>query len=163
MKVLIDEKSSRVRMKSRTRYLIAILLVDCSFALFQGKPWPWGRRSWWWQWWEKEERSNIRRNFVDHKWKKRASFLCFCSLPSKHTWRKQIYSVLLPNQKKMISLDGSGLVERYIKWAANLVESMKMGIPWVMCKKNNASGNLINACNGWHCGDTFPGPNRHDR
>ncbi|KAG7544451.1 Glycoside hydrolase 35 catalytic domain [Arabidopsis suecica] len=35
--------------------------------------------------------------------------------------------------------------ERYIKWAANLVESMKLGIPWVMCKQNNAPGNLINA------------------
>ncbi|KAG7618891.1 D-galactoside/L-rhamnose binding SUEL lectin domain [Arabidopsis thaliana x Arabidopsis arenosa] len=53
--------------------------------------------------------------------------------------------------------------EKYIKWAANLVESMNLGIPWVMCKQNDAPGNLINACNGRHCGDTFPGPNRHDK
>ncbi|EOA19142.1 hypothetical protein CARUB_v10007813mg, partial [Capsella rubella] len=53
--------------------------------------------------------------------------------------------------------------ERYIKWAANLVESMNLGIPWVMCKQNDAPGNVINACNGRHCGDTFQGPNRHDK
>ncbi|XP_010446366.1 PREDICTED: beta-galactosidase 14-like [Camelina sativa] len=53
--------------------------------------------------------------------------------------------------------------ERYIKWAANLVESMKLGIPWVMCKQNDAPDNVINACNGRHCGDTFKGPNRHDK
>lgn len=53
--------------------------------------------------------------------------------------------------------------ERYIKWAADLVESMKLGIPWVMCKQNDAPGNVINACNGRHCGDTFKGPNRHDK
>ncbi|KAF2532781.1 hypothetical protein F2Q70_00033641 [Brassica cretica] len=52
--------------------------------------------------------------------------------------------------------------ERYIKWAANLVESMNLGIPWVMCKQDNAPGNIINACNGRHCGDTFPGPKRPD-
>ncbi|CAN8328842.1 unnamed protein product [Cochlearia groenlandica] len=53
--------------------------------------------------------------------------------------------------------------ERYIKWAANLVESMNLGIPWVMCKQNDAPGSVINACNGRHCGDTFKGPNRHDK
>ncbi|KAJ4898751.1 beta-galactosidase 14 [Raphanus sativus] len=52
--------------------------------------------------------------------------------------------------------------ERYIEWAANLVESMNLGIPWVMCKQDNAPGNIINACNGRHCGDTFPGPKRPD-
>ncbi|CAH8305571.1 unnamed protein product [Eruca vesicaria subsp. sativa] len=53
--------------------------------------------------------------------------------------------------------------ERYIRWAANLVESMNLGIPWVMCKQDDAPGNMINACNGRHCGDTYPGPNRPDK
>lgn len=39
---------------------------------------------------------------------------------------------------------------------------MNLGIPWVMCKQDNAPGNIINACNGRHCGDTFPGPKRND-
>ncbi|CAH2051537.1 unnamed protein product [Thlaspi arvense] len=48
----------------------------------------------------------------------------------------------------------------YIKWAAKLVHSMNLGIPWVMCKQNDAPDPMINACNGRHCGDTFPGPNK---
>ncbi|CAF1706391.1 unnamed protein product [Brassica oleracea var. botrytis] len=52
--------------------------------------------------------------------------------------------------------DGSN----YIKWASKLVHSMNLGIPWVMCKQNDAPDPMINACNGRHCGDTFPGPNR---
>ncbi|KAL1190208.1 Beta-galactosidase 14 [Cardamine amara subsp. amara] len=53
--------------------------------------------------------------------------------------------------------------ERYIRWAGNLVESLNLGIPWVMCKQDDAPGTVINACNGRHCGDTFKGPNRHDK
>ncbi|KAJ4889184.1 Beta-galactosidase 13 [Raphanus sativus] len=51
----------------------------------------------------------------------------------------------------------------YIKWAAKLVDSMNLGIPWVMCKQNNAPDPMINACNGRHCGDTFPGPNKKNK
>ncbi|KAL0733187.1 hypothetical protein Bca4012_009397 [Brassica carinata] len=55
--------------------------------------------------------------------------------------------------------DGSN----YIKWASKLVHSMNLGIPWVMCKQNDAPDPMINACNGRHCGDTFPGPNREHK
>ncbi|XP_010548094.1 PREDICTED: beta-galactosidase 11 [Tarenaya hassleriana] len=51
----------------------------------------------------------------------------------------------------------------YINWAANLVDSMNLGIPWVMCKQNDAPDPMINACNGRHCGDTFPGPNKEHK
>ncbi|XP_013598156.1 PREDICTED: beta-galactosidase 11 [Brassica oleracea var. oleracea] len=51
----------------------------------------------------------------------------------------------------------------YIKWASKLVDSMKLGIPWVMCKHNDAPDPMINACNGRHCGDTFPGPNKENK
>ncbi|CAN8229350.1 unnamed protein product [Cochlearia groenlandica] len=51
----------------------------------------------------------------------------------------------------------------YIKWASNLVDSMNLGIPWVMCKQNDAPDPMINACNGRHCGDTFPGPNKENK
>ncbi|CAA7016575.1 unnamed protein product [Microthlaspi erraticum] len=51
----------------------------------------------------------------------------------------------------------------YIKWASKLVDSMNLGIPWVMCKQNDAPDPMINACNGRHCGDTFPGPNRDNK
>ena len=31
----------------------------------------------------------------------------------------------------------------YIKWAAKLVDSMNLGIPWVMCKHNNAPDPMV--------------------
>ncbi|XP_042415472.1 beta-galactosidase 11-like [Zingiber officinale] len=47
----------------------------------------------------------------------------------------------------------------YIKWAANMALGLNVGVPWVMCKQNDAPGPVINACNGRNCGDTFMGPN----
>lgn len=35
----------------------------------------------------------------------------------------------------------SGL--KYIKWASKLVHSMNLGIPWVMCKQNDAPDPLV--------------------
>ncbi|XP_010468659.1 PREDICTED: beta-galactosidase 13-like [Camelina sativa] len=52
---------------------------------------------------------------------------------------------------------------KYIKWASKLVHSMDLGIPWVVCKQNDAPDPMINACNGRHCGDTFPGPNKDNK
>ncbi|XP_065867178.1 beta-galactosidase 13-like [Euphorbia lathyris] len=48
---------------------------------------------------------------------------------------------------------------RYIDWAAKLGVSLKTGVPWIMCKQNDAPDPLINTCNGRQCGDTFAGPN----
>ncbi|KAG6496747.1 hypothetical protein ZIOFF_044619 [Zingiber officinale] len=46
----------------------------------------------------------------------------------------------------------------YIKWAGNMAVGLDVGVPWVMCKQNDAPG-TINTCNGRNCGDTFTGPN----
>ncbi|GAB2218059.1 hypothetical protein Droror1_Dr00001276 [Drosera rotundifolia] len=48
---------------------------------------------------------------------------------------------------------------RYIKWAGDFALSLDTGVPWIMCKQKNATGEVINACNGRHCADTFKGPN----
>jgi len=49
--------------------------------------------------------------------------------------------------------------ERYIKWAGQMAVGLKTDVPWLMCKSKDAPGEVINACNGRHCGDTFKGPN----
>ncbi|GAB2291951.1 hypothetical protein Dimus_026201 [Dionaea muscipula] len=49
--------------------------------------------------------------------------------------------------------------ERYIRWAGDFALSLGTGVPWIMCKQKNAPGEVINACNGRHCADTFSGPN----
>ncbi|KAG6533703.1 hypothetical protein ZIOFF_007578 [Zingiber officinale] len=46
----------------------------------------------------------------------------------------------------------------YIRWAADMAVNLQVGVPWVMCKQNDAPGS-INSCNGRNCGDTFMGPN----
>ncbi|KAL2937117.1 Beta-galactosidase 14 [Bienertia sinuspersici] len=49
--------------------------------------------------------------------------------------------------------------ERYIKWAGHMAVGLNTGVPWLMCKSKDAPPEVINACNGRHCGDTFTGPN----
>ncbi|XP_022991144.1 beta-galactosidase 16-like [Cucurbita maxima] len=47
----------------------------------------------------------------------------------------------------------------YVKWAANMAVSLQTGVPWIMCKQDNAPDPVINTCNGLKCGETFAGPN----
>ncbi|XWS24746.1 hypothetical protein CRYUN_Cryun27aG0010200 [Craigia yunnanensis] len=47
----------------------------------------------------------------------------------------------------------------YVKWAAQMAIGLQTGVPWMMCKQDDAPDPLINTCNGMKCGDSFPGPN----
>ncbi|XP_044475923.1 beta-galactosidase 16-like [Mangifera indica] len=47
----------------------------------------------------------------------------------------------------------------YVKWAAEMAAGLQTGVPWVMCRQNDAPDPVINACNGMKCGQTFVGPN----
>ncbi|RDY08363.1 Beta-galactosidase 16 [Mucuna pruriens] len=47
----------------------------------------------------------------------------------------------------------------YIRWAAQMAVGLQTGVPWVMCKQDNAPDPVINTCNGMQCGTTFKGPN----
>ncbi|KAL8144307.1 hypothetical protein V2J09_017339 [Rumex salicifolius] len=47
----------------------------------------------------------------------------------------------------------------YVSWAANMAVGLHTGVPWVMCKENDAPDPIINTCNGFYC-DTFV-PNKH--
>lgn len=47
----------------------------------------------------------------------------------------------------------------YVRWAAQMAVGLQTGVPWVMCKQNDAPDPVINACNGMQCGETFAGPN----
>ncbi|KAK2990447.1 hypothetical protein RJ640_011195, partial [Escallonia rubra] len=46
----------------------------------------------------------------------------------------------------------------YMAWAANLAVGLGTGVPWVMCKEEDAPDPVINTCNGFYC-DAFS-PNR---
>ncbi|XP_042491413.1 beta-galactosidase 6 isoform X2 [Macadamia integrifolia] len=47
----------------------------------------------------------------------------------------------------------------YVRWAAEMAVGLDTGVPWVMCKQDDAPDPVINSCNGMRCGQTFAGPN----
>ncbi|KAL6523090.1 Beta-galactosidase 3 [Orobanche hederae] len=48
---------------------------------------------------------------------------------------------------------------QYMTWAANMAVGMNTGVPWAMCKEDDAPDPVINTCNGFYC-DNFA-PNRN--
>ncbi|KAI4316864.1 hypothetical protein L6164_024804 [Bauhinia variegata] len=54
------------------------------------------------------------------------------------------------------ALGGAG--HAYINWAAKMAVELGTGVPWVMCKEDDAPDPVINTCNGFYC-DTFS-PNK---
>ncbi|KAM5565002.1 hypothetical protein ABKV19_019167 [Rosa sericea] len=44
----------------------------------------------------------------------------------------------------------------YINWAAKMAVGMNTGVPWVMCKEDDAPDPMINACNGFYCDGFTP-------
>lgn len=46
----------------------------------------------------------------------------------------------------------------YSNWAAKMAVGLDTGVPWVMCKQDDAPDPVINACNGFYC-DAFS-PNK---
>ncbi|XP_059630706.1 beta-galactosidase 16 isoform X1 [Cornus florida] len=47
----------------------------------------------------------------------------------------------------------------YVRWAAQMAVGLDTGVPWMMCKQDDAPDPVINTCNGMKCGETFVGPN----
>lgn len=41
--------------------------------------------------------------------------------------------------------------EAYMTWAAQMAVGMETGVPWVMCKEDDAPDPVINTCNGFYC------------
>ncbi|ERM94020.1 beta-galactosidase [Amborella trichopoda] len=39
----------------------------------------------------------------------------------------------------------------YAAWAANMAVSLGTGVPWIMCKQDDAPDPIINTCNGFYC------------
>ncbi|MCL7039501.1 hypothetical protein MKW94_011275 [Papaver nudicaule] len=39
----------------------------------------------------------------------------------------------------------------YTQWAAKMAVGLGTGVPWVMCKQDDAPDPIINACNGFYC------------
>ncbi|KAL5780565.1 hypothetical protein ACOSQ2_011302 [Xanthoceras sorbifolium] len=49
----------------------------------------------------------------------------------------------------------------YINWAAKMAVGLDTGVPWVMCKEDDAPDPVINTCNGFYCDGFSPNkPNK---
>ncbi|KAG2694294.1 hypothetical protein I3843_08G131000 [Carya illinoinensis] len=57
-------------------------------------------------------------------------------------------------QSKLLGAAG----HNYMTWAANMALELGTGVPWVMCKEEDAPDPVINTCNGFYC-DAFS-PNK---
>ncbi|XP_010545349.1 PREDICTED: beta-galactosidase 12-like isoform X2 [Tarenaya hassleriana] len=44
----------------------------------------------------------------------------------------------------------------YTKWAAEMAVGLSTGVPWIMCKQEDAPGPIIDTCNGFYCENFKP-------
>lgn len=65
----------------------------------------------------------------------------------------------IENEYTLVEAAFSEKGPRYVLWAADMAVSLQTGVPWSMCKQNDAPDPVINTCNGMRCGETFTGPN----
>ncbi|KAL5229553.1 hypothetical protein ABZP36_028329 [Zizania latifolia] len=69
----------------------------------------------------------------------------------------------IENEYQMVEPAFGSSGPRYVRWAAAMAVSLQTGVPWMMCKQNDAPDPVINTCNGLICGETFVGPNSPDK
>ncbi|XP_020873311.1 beta-galactosidase 12 isoform X4 [Arabidopsis lyrata subsp. lyrata] len=44
----------------------------------------------------------------------------------------------------------------YTKWVAKMAQGLSTGVPWIMCKQDDAPNSIINTCNGFYCENFKP-------
>ncbi|KAM3352984.1 hypothetical protein ACQJBY_024264 [Aegilops geniculata] len=65
----------------------------------------------------------------------------------------------IENEYKLVQAAFHSRGPPYVRWAAAMAVNLQTGIPWMMCKQDDAPDPIINTCNGLICGETFHGPN----
>ncbi|XP_020585039.1 beta-galactosidase-like isoform X2 [Phalaenopsis equestris] len=57
----------------------------------------------------------------------------------------------IENEFGPLEYNGGAPAKSYANWAANMAVGLKTGVPWVMCKQDDAPDPVINTCNGFYC------------
>ncbi|WOK98608.1 beta-galactosidase 2 isoform X1 [Canna indica] len=60
----------------------------------------------------------------------------------------------IENEFGPLEYDQGEPAKAYAAWAATMAVGMETGVPWVMCKQDDAPDPVINTCNGFYC-DSF--------
>ncbi|KAK7265465.1 hypothetical protein RJT34_33085 [Clitoria ternatea] len=62
----------------------------------------------------------------------------------------------IENEYGNVMTDYGDAGKAYVKWCANMAESLNVGVPWIMCQQSDAPQPMINTCNGWYCHNFQP-------
>ncbi|OAY71852.1 Beta-galactosidase 2 [Ananas comosus] len=57
----------------------------------------------------------------------------------------------IENEFGPLEWDQGEPAKAYTSWAANMAVGLNTGVPWVMCKEDDAPDPVINTCNGFYC------------
>ncbi|KAK8913956.1 hypothetical protein KSP39_PZI024299 [Platanthera zijinensis] len=57
----------------------------------------------------------------------------------------------IENEFGPMEFSGGAPAKSYAKWAADMAVGLRTGVPWVMCKQDDAPDPVINTCNGFYC------------
>ncbi|MQL69305.1 hypothetical protein Taro_001585 [Colocasia esculenta] len=57
----------------------------------------------------------------------------------------------IENEFGPLEYNGGAPARAYATWAAKMAVSLNTGVPWVMCKEDDAPDPIINTCNGFYC------------
>ncbi|KAK9131144.1 hypothetical protein Sjap_011631 [Stephania japonica] len=57
----------------------------------------------------------------------------------------------IENEYGPMEYELGALGRAYTQWAAHMAVGLGTGVPWVMCKQDDAPDPVINACNGFYC------------
>ncbi|TVU19483.1 hypothetical protein EJB05_35634, partial [Eragrostis curvula] len=96
--------------------------------------------------------------FIEAEWKYGGFPFWLHNVPNI-TFRSDNEPFKIENEYQTVEAAFRSSGTRYVRWAAAMAVSLQTGVPWVMCKQDNAPDPVINACNGLTCGETFVGPN----
>ncbi|CAI0393170.1 unnamed protein product [Linum tenue] len=98
--------------------------------------------------------------FKDHMQKFAAKIVSM--MKSENLYASQGGPIILSqieNEYQTIESDFGDKGPSYVRWAAAMAVRLQTGVPWLMCKQDDAPDPVINTCNGYRCGQTFKGPN----
>ncbi|XP_078432092.1 beta-galactosidase-like [Wolffia australiana] len=57
----------------------------------------------------------------------------------------------IENEFGPLEYDGGAPARSYAEWAAKMAVGLNVGVPWLMCKEDDAPDPIINTCNGFYC------------
>ncbi|XP_047330591.1 beta-galactosidase-like isoform X1 [Impatiens glandulifera] len=62
----------------------------------------------------------------------------------------------IENEYELMEWEIGGPGKAYMEWVSKMAVGLNTGVPWVMCKQENAPDPIINTCNGFYCENFNP-------